>query len=67
MSADGYSICPICHIGVDDEDDDNYTVREDYEFILNDDATLSIDYSAKCDNCGAEWEYNNNHMVCKQG
>lgn len=65
MSADNYSICPICHVGMDDENEDNYTVREYYEFILNNDATLSIEYSAKCDDCGAKWEYIKNHILCK--
>jgi len=66
MSADSKSICPICHVGVDDEIDENYTVREYYEFLLNDDATLSIEYIAKCDDCGAEWEYTNNHTLCRK-
>ncbi|MGP8322459.1 MAG: hypothetical protein ACT6FG_00460 [Methanosarcinaceae archaeon] len=34
-----------------------YTVREDYEFDLGSDGTLSVSYFGKCQTCGAEWEF----------
>lgn len=66
MSADDWSICPLCHSGCDDEVDTNYTVREYCEFVLNKDGTLSIWYSGKCSECGAEWEYTNENISCKK-
>ena len=67
MSADNWSICPRCSkdIALDDENEDNYTVREDYEFILNEDGTLSIWYSGVCSNCGAKWEYIKENISCE--
>lgn len=73
MSADNWSICPMCGKDIEpdslipfDENEDNYTVREEYEFVLNDDGTLNIWYSGVCNKCGTKWEYIKENVSCKK-
>jgi len=72
MSADNLAICPMCRADIEtdplvpfDENEDNYTVCEYYDLVLNIDGTLSIWYSGICKNCGAEWRYINENISCK--
>ncbi len=41
------------------------TVREDYELYLNEDGTAHIDFYAKCQTCGASWEFVTNNIKCR--
>jgi len=54
MSADNWSNCPNCEkLGNDVSD----TLREDYEFFLED-GILDISYSCSCRECGFVFNYN---------
>ena len=41
------------------------TVREDYDIGLLDDGLVHVGYLGVCQNCGAEWEYQNNNIKRK--
>lgn len=39
------------------------TLREDYEFYMEDDGTLTANYRARCDRCGFKHESNHTKKV----
>lgn len=43
------------------EPSDGEGMRQDYEFYLRENGTLSIDFSAQCDECGLVVEHHSEH------
>ena len=39
------------------------TLREDYEFYMEDDGTFTADYRAHCDRCGFKYEFKHEEEV----
>lgn len=60
MSADNWAICPKClKLGNVSEDDDeiDYTLREDYEQWMDKDGMYRVHYSCRCQECGFNYKY----------
>ena len=49
MSADAWETCPLCK-------SEKETIREDVDYGILEDGKAFVDFTARCEECGATWK-----------